>query len=85
MFVMEFIVYRFSQCATNPAHFCEVINACRHNPLQAAKLTQQFTPFLGSKARYPLQRRCLPCLRTTLAMTRNREAVRFVSNLLNQQ
>ena len=85
VFVMELIVYRFGECATNPVHFCKIVDTGRNYALQTSELTQQLAPLLGPKARNTLQRRSPARFRTALTMARYREPVRFVSNLLNQQ
>ena len=70
--------------ATDPANFYQVIDAGADNALQAAKLPQQLAPSLRPKTRDFLEPRRLARFGAPLAVPGDREAMRFVANLLNQ-
>ena len=84
MIQVEFIVYRFSKLAANPAHFYEVINAGSDNALQTTELSQELAPLLGAQTTYLLQRRCLPGFRAALPVAGDRKPMSLIANLLNQ-
>src|SRR3954464_13070142 len=81
---VQSVVDRLRKLAADAVHFCKVVDARPHDPLQTTELPQQFPTFARPEPGHRLQDRVRACLGTALPMTGDREAVSLVADALDQ-
>src|SRR5689334_23625354 len=81
---MEFREYTLGQCPRDPRNSRDVFHTRGLHALHAAEMLEQRLAARGADAADLLQRRRRPRLAAPRAMALDREAMRFVANLLQQ-
>src|SRR5687767_3881882 len=81
---MQLLVNSLREFAADPFHLTQFFHACRGDTTQAAETREQAVPAFGADSRDVFQGGMSARLGAANAMSRNREAVRFIPDLLQQ-